>query len=262
MSTQDLALPQGFTQEQMDMIKTRWGQIGSSDPQQFMKEMTQYGVGTQTAARALGQSTDQFGQWQLANGAAAGFGGYDPSKQTSEAYRTPEQLNYYGMDEGYYNPQAQWDAAAQSAQANPNVVVGGTPAGQTAMQGLGARPANTEAQNAAMGVQGSGVTPMPQWNPVGTEGGLGSKSAQDPWAPPTGAIHVNTGVNPAWSQPQQQQSPTWTNGYQAPAWAAPGGNTDKTYSSSGALGNAFGSPSGSNQPAGGALTQFLTTPHP
>ena len=259
-----MALPQGFTQEQMDTIKARWGQIGQSDPQQFMKEMTQYGVGTKVASQAAGMSFNDFGQWQMKNGAQAGFGGYDPTKLTTDDYTSPAWLNYFGGDEGYYNPQAQWDAAAQAASQNPNVVVGGTPVGQTAMQGLGARPANTDAQNAALGVGGNGgnLAPNQQWTPQGTAGGTGSQQSQDPWTPPTGAIDVNTGVNPAWSQPQQQSSPTWTNGYQAPAWAAPGGNTSSTYSSSGALGNAFGSPSGSSQPAGGALTQFLTTPHP
>lgn len=122
-----------MTAEQNANIADYWNK-NKGDPQAIMRGMTQFGVGVDDVAAAIGRNRAEVGNYLVDAGAARGFGGYSKGI-TDTDYGSAAQPSQYSM-------------AQAATAANPSVVVGGTPAGTTAGQML--RNPN---QPAAPGVQ-------------------------------------------------------------------------------------------------------------
>ena len=127
-----------MTAEQNAGILDYWNK-NKGDPNAIMQGMTQYGVGAADLANAIGRNVSEVGNYLTDAGAARGFGGF-----------------HKGITDTYYGSAAnpsQYELAKVAAAQNPNVVVGGTPYGQTAAQGLQTPPSpvSTPATNLGMG---------------------------------------------------------------------------------------------------------------
>jgi hypothetical protein len=110
-----------MSESQNRSIAAFW-EANKNNPKAVMDGMTQFGVGAEDLALAIGRNVNEVGNYLVAGGAKPGFGGFTK-----------------GIDATYYGSAAspsQLELAKIEAAKAPDVVVGGTPAGQTAAQGL------------------------------------------------------------------------------------------------------------------------------
>lgn len=138
-----------MTAEQNAGILDYWNK-NNSNPQAIMDGMTQYGVGVDDLANAIGRNRSEVGNYLTDAGAARGFGGFNK-----------------GITDTYYGSAAQpsqYSQAQAATASNPNVVVGGTPYGQTAAQGLQAPPAPVSTPSTNLGM-GGGQQSQGQYTP-------------------------------------------------------------------------------------------------
>ena len=139
-----------MTAEQNAGILDYWNK-NKGDPKAVMDAMTQYGVGAADLANAIGRNTSEVGNYLTDAGAARGFGGFNK-----------------GITDTYYGSAAdpsQYELAKVAAAQNPNVVVGGTPYGQTAGQGLQAPPAPVSTPGASANLGMGGAQAQGQYTP-------------------------------------------------------------------------------------------------
>ena len=139
-----------MTAEQNANIADFWSK-NKGNPQAVMDGMTQFGVGASDLANAIGRNVSEVGNYLTDNGAARGFGGFNK-----------------GITDTYYGSAAdpsQYELAKVAAAHNPNVVVGGTPYGQTAGQGLQAPPAPVSTPGASANLGMGGAQAQGQYTP-------------------------------------------------------------------------------------------------
>jgi len=141
-----------MTPEQNASIAAFWD-ANKGNPQAVMDAMTQYGVGAADLANAIGRNVSEVGNYLVDAGAARGFGGFSK-----------------GITDTYYGSAAQpsqYEQAKVAAAQSPNVVVGGTPYGQTAAHGLQAPPApvSTPGTTTNLGMGGAQPPQPAQYTP-------------------------------------------------------------------------------------------------
>lgn len=186
--------PTGMTPEQNKSIAAFW-EANKSNPKAIIDGMTQYGVSAQDLANAIGRNVSEVGNYLVDAGAPRGFGGFSKGI-TDTYYGSAAQPSQYA--------QAQIDAAK-----NPTVVVGGTPAGQTAAQSLrdpnppiALRPPQTTPMQ-------TGVTQATTTNTIqpGTSPGWsGLPSGQQPPSGPLGGEYQMPVLNALYQAQQQRMS--------------------------------------------------------